>query len=261
VPGRFGTGGQPLLAGVRDTQNDAPVSWSVGALYKLLPWMSPYIGIAESHLANFNSESTQAGIGAPESARQYEAGIKFSFFDDRVVVNTAAFTVSRNNVATATTIDGIETVVFDSQRTRGGEASLDAKITNQWHVLANVTAQDAVITDNPQGVASVGNRPQGAPANMANLWTTYDLSSAGLPGFRVGAGVNYRDKTYSDITNVNSVPSFVVANAMLGYQTPHWGVDLNIHNLTNQRYFIAANEAGAYAGEPFSVFLNLHFNH
>jgi iron complex outermembrane receptor protein len=57
------------------------------------------------------------------------------------------------------------------------------------------------------------------------------------------------------------VPSFVVANAMLGYQTPHWGVDLNIHNLTNQRYFIAANEAGAYAGEPFSVFLNLHFNH
>jgi iron complex outermembrane receptor protein len=96
---------------------------------------------------------------------------------------------------------------------------------------------------------------------MANLWTTYDLSNAGLPGFRVGAGVNYRDKTYSDITNVNSVPSFVVANALLGYQTPHWGVDLNVHNLTNQRYFIAANAAGAYVGEPFSVFLNLHFNH
>jgi iron complex outermembrane recepter protein len=261
VPGRFGTGGQPLLAGVTDTQNDAPVSWSVGALYKIFPWMSPYVGAAESHLANFNSESTQQGIGAPESARQYEAGIKFSFLDNRVVVNTAAFTVSRNNVATTTTIDGIETVVFDSQRTRGGEASLDAKITNQWHVLANVTAQDAVITDNPQGVRSVGNRPQGAPANMANLWTTYDLSNAGLPGFRVGAGVNYRDKTYSDITNVNSVPSFVVANALLGYQTAHWGVDLNVHNLTNQRYFIAANAAGAYVGEPFSVFLNLHFNH
>jgi iron complex outermembrane recepter protein len=261
VPGRFGTGGQPLLAGVTDTQNDAPVSWSVGALYKIFPWMSTYVGAAESHLANFNSESTQQGIGAPESARQYEAGIKFSFLDDRFVVNTAAFTVSRNNVATTTTIDGIETVVFDSQRTRGGEASLDAKITSQWHVLANVTAQDAVITDNPQGVTSVGNRPQGAPANMANLWTTYDLSNAGLPGFRVGAGVNYRDKTYSDITNVSSVPSFVVANALLGYQTPHWGVDLNVHNLTNQRYFIAANAAGAYVGEPFSVFLNLHFNH
>ena len=261
VPGRFGTGGQPLLAGVTDTQNDAPLSWSIGTLYKIFPWMSPYVGVSESHLANFNSESTQQGIGAPESARQYEAGIKFSFLEDRVVVNTAAFFVSRNNVATTTTIDGIETVVFDSQRTRGGEASLDAKITNQWHVLANVTAQDAVITDNPQGVTSVGNHPQGAPANMANLWTTYDLSNAGLPGFRVGAGVNYRDKTYSDITNVNSVPSFVVANALLGYQTPHWGMDLNVHNLTNQRYFIAANAAGAYAGEPFSVFLNLHFNH
>jgi iron complex outermembrane recepter protein len=261
VPGRFGTGGQPLLAGVTDAQNDAPVSWSIGALYKLFPWMSPYVGASESHLANFNSESTQQGIGAPESARQYETGIKFSFLDERVVMSTAAFTVSRNNVATTTTIDGIETVVFDGQRTRGGEASLDAKLTDQWQVLANVTAQDAVITDNPQAVTSVGNRPQGAPAHMANLWTSYQLSIAGLSGFQVGAGLNYRDKTYSDITNVNAVPSFVVADAMLGYRTPHWGADLNIHNLTNQRYFIAANEAGAYVGEPFSVFLNLHFNH
>jgi iron complex outermembrane receptor protein len=218
----------------------------------------PYLGASESHLANFNSENTQDGIGAPESARQFEAGIKFSFLDDRVLVNTAAFTVSRNNVATLTPM---ETVVFDSQRTRGGEATLDAKITDQWHVLANVTAQNPLITDNPQGLTSVGNRPQGAPANMANFWTTYDLSIAGLSGFRVGAGVNYRDKTYSDITNVNSVPAFVVTNAMLGYQTPHWGVDLNIHNLTNQRYFIAANGAGAFVGEPLSAFLNLHVNH
>ena len=117
VPGRFGTAGQPLLAGVTDTRDDAPVSWNVGALYKVLPWMSPYVGVSESHLANFNSENTQNGIGAPESALQYEAGIRFSFLNDRLILNTALFDVSRNNVATLTTINGIETVVFDSQKT------------------------------------------------------------------------------------------------------------------------------------------------
>ena len=139
-------------------------------------------------------------IGAPESALQYEAGIKFSFFDDRLILNTALFDVSRDNVATLTTLNVAESVVFDSQKTKGGEVPLDAAITDRWHVSANVTAQHAVITDNPQGITSVGNHPQGAPAYMANLWTTYELSIAGISGFHVGAGLSYLGKSYSDIT-------------------------------------------------------------
>ncbi|MFL9911109.1 TonB-dependent receptor [Paraburkholderia sp. RL17-337-BIB-A] len=260
VPGRFDTQGQPLVAGVTDSRNDAPVSWNIGVLYKALPWMSPYFGVSKSHLANFNSENTQNGIGAPESALQYEVGVKFSFLDDRYVLNTALFDVERDNVASLTTINNVESVVFDSQRTKGAEASLDASITSQWHVVANFTAQQAKITDNPQGVTSVGNHPQGAPAYMANLWTLCDFSIAGVPGFHVGAGVNYVSRTYSDITNVNSIPSYVIANAAFGYEASRWGIDLNIHNLTDRRYFIAANAAGAYVGESLSAFVNVHAN-
>jgi hypothetical protein len=36
---------------------------------------------------------------------------------------------------------------------------------------------------------------------MANLWTTYNFLIDDVPGFRVGVGLNYRDKTFSDITN------------------------------------------------------------
>ena len=260
VPGRFDSNGQPLLANVRYTQNNAPVSWNLGALYKLLPWMAPYVGVSKSHLANFNSENTQNGIGAPESALQYEAGIKFSFLDDRLVLNTAVFDVSRDNVAAAVTLNGVESVVFDSQRTKGAEASFDAAVTDHLHVLANVTAQHAVITDNPQGITSVGNHPQGAPAYMANIWTTYDFSISGMQGFHIGAGVNYVGKSYSDITNVNSIPSYVIANAAFGYEARKWGIDVNVHNFTDRRYFVAANAAGAYVGQPLSAFVNLHWN-
>lgn len=68
--------------------------------------------------------------------------------------------------------------------------------TNQWHVLANATAQNAVITDNPPGMTSVGNHPQGVPAYLANLWSTCKFSIAGTPGFMVGAGLNYQSTTY-----------------------------------------------------------------
>jgi iron complex outermembrane receptor protein len=258
VPGAFGTDGKPLLANVTDSRNDAPLSWNAGALYKLFAWMSPYVGASESHLSNFNSENAQAGVGAPESALQYEAGIKFAWFNDRLVLNTAAFNVRRDNVATATTIDGVETVVFDSQKTTGAEFSLDTAITDQWHLLANATSQRAVITDNPQGVTSVGNHPQGAPAFLANLWTTYSFRLGHLDGFRVGAGVNYQDKSYSDITNVNAIPSYVILNALVGYQARGWGVNVNLHNLTDRRYFIAANGAGAFVGEPRSAMVDVH---
>jgi iron complex outermembrane receptor protein len=254
VPGRFGTDGQPLLAGVTDSRHDAPVSWSAGVLYKAASTVIPYFGASSSHLANFNSENTHNGVGAPESALQYEAGIKFPLFANRVALNTAGFNVSRNNVATLVTINGVETIVFDSQRTRGFEASFDGKATERWHVLANVTTQDAVITDNPQGVTSVGNHPQGAPANMANVWSTYDFSKNGVRGFKVGAGLNYMAKTFSDITNVNSIPSFVIGNATLNYSRQDWSFKINVDNFTDRRYFTAANAAGAYVGNPVSVY-------
>lgn len=258
VPGRFGTDGKPLLAGVEDSRNDAPLSWNIGALYKLFSWMSPYVGVSRSHQANFNSENTQNGVGAPESALQYEAGIKFAWLDDRIVLNTAAFDVKRDHVAAATTLNGVEAVVFDSQKTRGAEASIDTALTDQWHLLANVTSQDATITDNPQGITSVGHRPQGAPNVLGNLWTTYRFPIAGMPGFRIGGGVNYQDKSYSDITNTNSIPSSVVWNGLLGYQASVWGVDVNLRNLTNRRYFVAANGAGALVGESRSAFVSVH---
>ncbi len=208
----------PIIAGVPLSRDDSPVSWSVGTLYKLFPGISPYIGASKSYLTNFNSENTQNGIGAPESAMQYEAGIKFSTFNDKVVLTTSVFNVSRDNVATLFVNGaGQEAIIFDSQLTNGVEASLDAAITDRWHLLANATAQQAVVTEAPQSLTTVGNHPQGVPAYMANLWSTYKFSIGGIQGFQVGAGVNYRDRTYADPVNVNSVPAYVIGNAMIGW--------------------------------------------
>ena len=95
--------------------------------------------------------------------------------------------------------------------------------------------------------------------DIANLWTTYDFSIAGIHGFQIGGGLNYHDKTWSDLTNANSVPSFIIGNAEIGYEAPDWGIRLDVHNITNERYFIAANGAGAFVGDPLSAFVNIHF--
>ncbi|MBV9457689.1 MAG: TonB-dependent siderophore receptor [Bradyrhizobium sp.] len=257
APSRFTSTGVPIIAGIPQVRNDEPLSWNVGTLYHLTPGISPYIGVSKSYLTNFNSENTQNGIGAPESALQYEGGIKFSLLNDNAVLNASIFNISRDNVATL--ISATDTIVFDSQLTNGVEASVDARITDQWHLLANATAMEAVITSAPQAIATIGHHPQGVPAYMANLWSTYTFSVAGIPGFQVGAGLNYRDKTWSDTANVNSVPAYVIGNAMVGWESPNWRVALNVKNITNERYFIAANGAGGLVGEGLSAFVTIAY--
>ena len=260
LPGLFTNTGVPVLAGVTQSRNDKPVSWNVGTLYHLTDWMAPYIGASQSYLSNFNSENSTNGIGKPESARQYEAGIRWTFFNERIVLNTAVFNVSRDNVATSVAqANGTDIIFFDSQLTNGVEASLDAKVTEQWHILANATHMDAVLTNTPQAPAEVGNRPQGAPANMANAWSVYKFSINGISGFQAGIGTNYRDRTWSDPTNVNSVPGYMIGNLMFGWENANWGVALNVKNFTNKLYFVAANGAGGFVGEGLGAYLTVKY--
>lgn len=265
VPGAFTLTNVPIVAGVPLSRNDTPLSWNVGTLYHLTDWMAPYIGASQSYMANFNSENVQNGIGKPESARQYEAGIRYTFFNERIVLNTAVFNVSRDNVATLFTPSagpnaGVQLVTFDSQLTNGEEVSLIAKITDQWSILANATHQQAVLTSAPQAVTQVGNVPQGVPANMANAWSVYKFALGGLSGFQFGIGANYRDRTWSDTTNVNSVPGFVVGNLMFGWENTNWGVALNVKNFTNKLYFVAANGAGGFVGEGLGAYLTVKYH-
>ena len=197
LPGQFTNTGAPVLAGVPEFRNDKPLSWNIGTLYHLTNWMAPYIGASQSYLSNFNSENSTNGIGKPELARQYEAGVRFTFLNERIVLNTAVFNVSRDNVATSVAqANGTDIIFFDSQLTNGEEISLIAKVTDQWSILANATHQQTVLTSAPQAVTQIGNVPQGVPANMANAGASIssrsvaspDSSSASAPTIATGPG-------------------------------------------------------------------------
>jgi iron complex outermembrane recepter protein len=257
VPGRLNTAtpnGQVFQPGVTYGRRDTPVSWNVGTLYKLWPGVSPYVGVSKSALANFSSEATQNGVVAPETALQYEGGVKFALANDRVTLNVAAFDVKRSNVFTLVG----DTPVFNDQKTDGAEADLTVKPIPQWTIEANVTAQHATLTDNPSNPAAAGKRPIGVPAKIFNLWTTYDFAIAGHDGFEIGVGVNYRDQIYGNATNTTSIPSYVLLNMVIAYKRPEWDVSLGLRNITNERYFVEANGAGALVGEPFSAFAAAH---
>jgi iron complex outermembrane receptor protein len=257
VPGRIFQGAQIFQPGVTYQRLDNPLSWSAGALYKILPGVSPFVGVSSSHLANFSSEATSAAIHDPESALQFEAGVKVATYDDRVVFTVAAFDVKRNNVFTLVG----DSFVFNNQKTRGIEADAQILITPQWKLQGNVTIQAANLTNNLSAPAADGNQPIGVPLHIANLWTTYDFAIGDLKGFKVGAGLTYRDKIFADALNTTLVPAYTLFDAILTYSQPHWDASIGIKNIADKRYFVNANGAGAFVGDPRTVFakVDVHF--
>lgn len=259
VPGRFDPNKQLFQAGVTESRIDTPLSWSAGALYKVIPGIAPYVGVSKSYLTNFNSEATQNGVAPPESALQYEAGVKFSGFHDRITLTTSAFQVERDNVFTAVVTAGVESIFFNSQRTRGVEADLQIKATDQWKILANFTAQNAVLTGVPQTPAAVGKRPIGIPGYLFNLWTTYDFAIAGEDGFKIGGGFSYSDKTYGNVLNTLSVPYSTVFETALSYNQKDWDVTLGVKNFTDTTYYTSALGAGGAPGLPRTLYIKADY--
>jgi iron complex outermembrane receptor protein len=243
-----------LVGGTTYGRTDTPLSWNVGALYHVLPGVSPYVGYAVGHLINFNSEATQNGLHAPEDSKQIEAGVKLQAWEDRITLTTAWFDTQRNNVQGTLTTGGVTTIVFSNQHTTGVEADLELKPIDRWKILANMTIQNAVLTDNPSVPTATGNIPQGVPRHLYNLWSTYDFKIGNIDGFRVGAGLRGRDTIFADAANTFAVPGYLVGDAMVGYTQDKWELAFYVKNITNKTYFVTANGSGGYVGDARSYF-------
>jgi len=254
VPGRVFDNGQLFQPGVTYKRHDEPLSWAAGAVYKIMPGVAPFVGIARSNLANFNSEATANGIHDPESALQRELGVKLSLLQDRLTFTAAAFDVKRTNVFAQVTVAGVTTGVFNDQLTKGYELDLVFQVTPKLKVIANATFQHAELTANPSQPAATGKQPIGVPSHIYNAWVTYDFAIGPLDGFRIAGGMSYRDIIYADALNTLLIPHYTIYDLVLSYNKPKWDLSVGIKNLTDVTYFSTALGSGASVGEPRTFF-------
>ncbi|WP_213806090.1 TonB-dependent receptor [Granulicella sp. dw_53] len=255
VPGRSLGNGQLIEPPNVYTRNDTPFSWNVGTVYRILPGVSTFFGVAHSNLANFNSEATQNGVEAPETGMQYEAGVKVAALNDRIMVTAAAFHVMRNNVFSLVS----DIPVFNDQLTQGGEGNVELSLSRHWKLNTNATGMHASLTDNPSNPAATGRRPQGVPNRIVNLWTSYDLPLGGHDIITLAGGFTNRSSMFADLLNTNSIPSYTTADLVVNFRTHALTGAFGVRNLTDTLYFTASNGAGGFVGDSRSYFGKVQF--
>jgi len=232
-----------------------------GVLVKARNWLSVYGSYTESFSGNSTFSRNREGEPFdPETAEQWEAGVKSLLFGGRMSLTAAAFQLTKKNI----TVPDPEEPQFSTQigeaRSTGLEIDVSGEIARGWNLVASYAwLPEAEVTRDTTGIQ--GNRLFNAPESSGSLWLTYSFrGSRLLQGLRLGAGFFGADERSGDNANSFSLPGYGRVDAMASY-TWHigdlpWTLQLNVENLFDNEYFASAGNSrlgGIRPGAPLTV--------
>ncbi len=273
-------------------------SYRAGVNYKPVEAVSIYAAYGNSKTPSqsaVNGSCTFAGVNGatattcvtkPESAKNYEVGIKAELAGGRLLLTAAAFRNERDSYRVPSNEPGIPDQQMDgASRVDGLALGAVGKITHAWTINANYTYLKSKLLQsvsnyclaNP-GTTGCGNNAtfrdpaagaelQNTPKHSGSLFTTYQLPF----GLRLGYGVTYQGSfalnlpaigtPTTTLTRVYRSDDYWVHNAYLAYDvSKQLSLQLNVKNIGDTLYYTRIRNNGwATPGDGRAAILTLNY--
>ena len=231
----------PLEGSSTSTQHYDNTSFQVGFRYDLVDNAALFANYSESFSPNFALDKN-SNVLEPETGWGYEVGLKGYLFNEQLGYTLAYFDIEKSNVAVTdqsaqpTDPNPFGQVAEGKQTSQGFEIDIIGEFTDAWLVTASVGYAD---TDDEVGVPIVG-----AADVTASLWTSYRTNI----GLRIGGGFEYvgerlvtGDLNFDrDTSDRVYLDDHFLLNAFIGYNRGSWNYQVNVSNLTDEKYVDAA---------------------
>ena len=194
----------------------------------------------------------------PESAKQYEVGVKTNFLNKKLRTTFALFRIDKQDVLSTFSCPlGTCSQQIGNERSDGFELELNAKPLPGWQIATGWAHTRATIIKSSDP-AQVGARLTNAPLNSANLWSRYDIDGGALDGVGIGLGVVYSAERTGNIPStadkrVLKLPSYAIADLGVYYSHGDYDLTMKIGNLFDKKYYESAgfmNELQILPGAP-----------
>ncbi|MCQ9636512.1 TonB-dependent siderophore receptor [Chryseobacterium sp. WG23] len=193
-------------------------------------------------LRSVNNILQAGGFVEASQTKQWEAGIKSDWFNERLRFNVTVFDIKTDNLAFQILDKNYRPVVDQDNnilygmagnlRRKGLEVELIGRILPNLQVMSGWAYLDAQYQDSPAYIN--GSRPMNAPKHTANAWLNYKFNTGVLERLDIGAGIYYVGKrpvdewTQKTFTagHINSVeagtkpfdmPEYTTVDAQIGY--------------------------------------------
>ncbi|MFC4953169.1 TonB-dependent siderophore receptor [Acinetobacter puyangensis] len=239
---------------IRNTVSNSHVDESneltpyAGLTFDITPYLTAYASYTNIFLPQTNRDYSYKVLD-PQEGNNYEAGLKSSFYDNRLNISAAYFQAKMDNVAEvagkysaddAAVLNGWTTVGTSYHRgvkgaeTKGFEIELAGEVLPGWNIQAGYT--QAETKDN------TGTRINtDIPKQQVKLFSTYKLPVLDNK-LTVGAGLNWQSEFYDrSTTGVNyeayRQKGFTLVDLMARYEVnQNVNLGLNIANVTDEKY-------------------------
>ncbi|MGD1949583.1 MAG: TonB-dependent siderophore receptor [Leptolyngbyaceae cyanobacterium] len=252
LSGRFDIANQDFqdtVSGVDEFSQAEEFSPRVGIVYQPIQPVSLYASYGQSF--NLATSTLSAAPPEPEEGEQYEIGVKVDI-SDQLSATLALYDLTRSNVPTSDPNDPTQTIQVGEQRSRGVEVDIGGEILPGWNVITGYAYTDTEVTED--NTFDEGNRLNNVPEHAFNLWTTYEIQSGNLQGLGFGLGIIYAGERPGDLDNSFELPSYTRTDAAVFYRRDNYRISLNIENLFDIDYFVAAqNRNRVFPGEPLTL--------
>jgi len=257
---------------VEQDSDDGALTLRGGVLYEATPWMSPYVSVSESFRPQGTDSIDKSGnVLDPTEGIQYEAGVKLNFFDQRLITTLSAYQIEKDNVAVFDNQYFIDTGLSTyypgvKQRSRGIELDIAGRITEELSIIANYAYTDTEVLENPEALATEGDRLGGVPLQALRVWLAYNFpEESKFKGLGFGGGARFESERTAQFADDVQLDDFVVfdAGVWYGYELSGGQVlraRLNFQNLTDEEYYPRASTRDiAHPGRPFGVIASVGF--
>lgn len=188
-------------------------------------------------LRSSNNPLAGGGTVGASTTKQWEAGIKSDWLNEKLRFNVTFFRINTNNLSYEVLGNngqglGVYALAGELKR-KGMEVELIGKILPNLQVMTGWAYVDAQYKDSPSFVN--GSAPINTPKHSANAWLNYKFHTGALAGFDIGAGIyyvgqrpvdDYKLEVVLDNGHVNGtqpgekpffMPQYTTVDAQVGY--------------------------------------------
>ena len=195
------------------------------------------------------SEPTRpATRSGPRRGDQIEAGIKYQPVGSASIFTASVFQIEENGRLVGDPVNPGFQAQLGDVTIKGFELEAQTKINEEFELLAGYSYLDTK--------TSAGFRLASTPTHLASAWGTW-RPGGDWEGFKAGAGVRYVGSSFDGADNIKT-PSYVLADAMIGFEAENWDVTLNARNLFDKKHVTTCLARGdCFYGERRTVALKL----
>ena len=187
----------------------------------------------------------------PETSDLYEAGAKGLFFGERLLVTTAVYQITKQNVLVNANQPGNPDLLEQRGEVRSRGVELDAvgSLTPNLRVTANYALNNTEITesDDPEEIGLVN---ENAPRHQGGFWGTYTIRQGPLTGVGIGAGFRFVTER-NTFERTLQLPGYTIFDASASYTVNRFRVTAYMDNLLDETYWTGGYNYGRiYPGPP-----------